>query len=279
MNDMENQPVEMCPELQPKFQEIVEKTHLPDMIPHMFKKLNSEEKHALVGSGETDVASYASAGEVYRAIHGGSPAEAIVKAAAKLKLIDGETRAELLREIYRVEGHRGSSAVPYLDVAPEHAEIELKNAIAENRLVIFEGSGIHCLIWEGRHIDNEWSKNPRAWEFMWELVLAASRGRAVDKFSFGPETRPLKERLQGLKRALSKSPDIEELSKPLISLICQPDKESYRLSLPSDQVWLRRLNGDRWEYEFEDIPSLNKIIEAERSKLRRELRHNTRGET
>lgn len=274
MSGTENEPKQLSCENQARLQGLVDKTCRPAMVLKMWERLDTEERQKLGGNGVADVKGFASAGDVYCKLYGGSPAEAVIKAAARLKLIDGDTRAELLRELYRVEGHRGAGSVPFLDVVPEHADAELKNAIAANRLVIVEGSGIRCLVWDGEHIDIEWSKNPRAWEFLWEMVLAACRGRAVDRFSFGPETRPLKERLQGLKRALSKCSEIDELSKPLVSLISQPDKESYRLSVPSDKIWQRRLVGDRWELDFEDIPSLDETIHSERAKLKQELRHN-----
>lgn len=274
MTGTENEPKRLDSEHQARLQELVDKTHGPSMALMMWKRLSADERTKLGGHDVSAVEGFASAGDVYRKLHGGSPAEAVVKAAAKLKLIDGDTRAEMLGEIYRVEGHRGAGSVPYLDVAPEHAVTEIHNAMAENRLVLVDGSGIHSLIWEGKHIDVEWSKNPRAWEFLWVLALNASRGRAVDEYCFAKGARPLKERLQGLKRVLTKTQEIEELSKPLISLICQPDKESYQISLPSDQIWVRCLIGDRLDYGFEDIPNLNEIILAERSKLRREMRNN-----
>jgi hypothetical protein len=224
----------------------------------MWEMLNRSEKQKLGGNGVTDAKGFTSAVQVYQAVHGGSPAEAAVKAAERLKFIDINTRAELLDEIYELEGHRGAGTVPYLDLLPEHADHELTNAISDYRLVIVEGSGIRCVYWEGQVIDFDWCEHQKPWEFLWELTRAACRGRDIDSYCLGFGSRPLKERLQGLKRALKKSPEALSVAEPLLSLIRSADTETYRLFVSRDQIWQRRLSGDRWEYEFEGLPGTDK---------------------
>jgi len=254
MSSAKQKPVQLPAESEAQLQELVDKTHSPSMALKLWEKLSRDERARLGGDVDAAIRDHGSAGALYAAIYGcESPAESVVKAAAKLRLIDGDQRAELLQDIYLVEGHRGAGVVPVLDGLPERIETDIKKAKTDYRLVLVEGSGIRWMFWDGQYLDIDWSSQSKAWEFLWELARAASGGIPLDRNCLASSEKvSIKERSRGLRDALRKSEALKKISKSFIELLMSEEKDTYRIDLPKSQIWQRRVTRDGWEVEMDD---------------------------
>lgn len=104
---------------------------------------------------------------LWRALHPVSLARAVIELAARLNLIDRDTREWLLREIQEVG---------------EPEEI-LNTALRSARLVLLESP--RAVYWDGTVIPYDWDDHPAVWDYFLTLCEQSAQGRPVDRDNFG----------------------------------------------------------------------------------------------
>lgn len=236
-----------------RLQELVTRTSLLVIAAKFWDKLSDGEREKLGGNLNDALGQYRSAGEMWCAVRGGSPAEAVVRAAKALKFIDHDDQMELLRAIYAAEGRRTEGDVEVLDMLPEYVESEVGEAVLAHPLVMLAGGELRVVYWKLEQIKVNWTTHRTSWDFLWSLAKAATRRECVDRASFGfaPQSIALKDRRRRLKNALL---DAAEQSKQVAEFDrnIKPGSEAgtYQLDLMPDEIWLRRYNGDAAQLEL-----------------------------
>lgn len=152
---------------------------------------------------------------IWMHLHGVSQPRAIIDVGRRLKFVDADDHAWLLREI-------GES--------PELIE----DAIERYKLVMDESQ--RTVYWKGFAVGPDWRKRKVLWEFLWMLAERAKSGSlGVDGTDFGDKAEGYVAKQGGrLRKAL------EATSLGLSDCIVAADRGTQRLNLPGREIGLFR---------------------------------------